>query len=72
MLLHATDGLGFWYEPEGIEMEALSDDAIVLVMELNKCNSQKSINHFKKHSKLKCTSSVFGHIGKLLSGNVKH
>lgn len=35
-LLHARDGLALWDEPEDIELEALSNDAIVLMIEQTK------------------------------------
>lgn len=34
-LLHPRDGLGLWDEPDNIELEALSNDAIVLLIELS-------------------------------------
>lgn len=33
-LLHARDGLGLWNEANEIELEALSNDAIILLIEL--------------------------------------
>ena len=36
MLLQSKDGLGLRNEGEGIELEALSNDSIVLIIELNK------------------------------------
>jgi quercetin 2,3-dioxygenase len=35
-LLHARDGLGLWNEPGDIDLEALSNDAIVLIIEMTK------------------------------------
>jgi hypothetical protein len=35
-LLHARDGLAIWHEQKGIELEALSNEAIVLIIEQNK------------------------------------
>jgi hypothetical protein len=35
-LLHARDGLAVWNEPDEIELEALSNDAILLIIEMNK------------------------------------
>lgn len=34
-LLHARDGLGLWDEENEVELEALSNDAIVLLTELS-------------------------------------